>query len=105
MTASPPYRLTREELRNIAANADSSISSGATPSPKLLHRMRAKMLLNHAGVPEHLHPKAATEASYRVSFSQETEALTSSALGGTILKVVKEDKLGRQPFPQHLMRH
>lgn len=101
----PPYRLTNAELRGIALNADTSIAKATPPPLSSLAAMRAKMLMNHAGIPAEDQPQAAVEASYRLSFRQDTEAQVKTAMGRpTLLRVVTPEKLRRQPFSEHLIK-
>ena len=101
----PPYRVTKQELRAIGRNTDRALAGNPKSPACSIARMRTKMYLTHAGVPDDQHIQAATEASYRMAFSQDTEAQIARAVGGQrLLQVVPADRLGREPFPEHLMR-
>ena len=101
----PPYRVTKQEMRAIAANTDRTLETFPTSTQCSIARMRAQMYLTHAGVPKDVQPAAAAEASYRRAFSKDTETQVAKAMGNNLLlRIVKPDKLGREPFPEHLIR-
>ena len=63
----PPYRVTKQELRAIGRNTDRALAGNPKSPACPIARMQTKMYLTHAGVPDDQHIQAATEASYRTT--------------------------------------
>ena len=104
-TTSAPYKVTLKELRNIAKNTYTSTNLNLNNTDRYIATMRVQTLLTNAGVPDHLQPAAAAEAEFRVAFPQETEKnITAMNKGRRLLRIVKEQQLDREPWPEHLMR-
>lgn len=101
----PPYRLTKAELRCVANNADKILTNGTSDTDRMIAKLRAMAVLNHAGVPETDQPQAAVEASYRNAFGQQSEKEVASSMGNsTILRVVPGERLNRPPFPDRFLK-
>ena len=60
-----PYRVTKAELKSVARNVETFLKGDRRQMDVSIARMKAKMVLRYAGVPDASQPMAAAEASLR----------------------------------------